>query len=149
MSLAKLLGEKEVKVDEEKSKKAQKIGLFDFLNSIYEQKPIEEFAENSKEYSAFMINRGLAQGMDTVLLANEMNQFPSIDKDMHYRYLSKNANIRAKKRFNKWAKAAAASEDIQLIMEFFRINRSRAEEIMDLVDLDDLRKKNNKGGVNK
>lgn len=148
MSLFDLLGVEAPKEQkEEKAKKAKKVGLFDIVNSIYEKKPYQWF-EIEKEYAPFMVNRALSQGMDTVLFANEMNRLAHIDKDLQYQYFLNNVGIRAKKRFNKWAKAAEAEADVQLVMDHYKMNRRRAEEIMDLVDLDMIRIKSDRGGVN-
>ena len=49
---------------------------FDYLNAInYTKKDImvDDIAE--KQYNPFMVNRGLSYFQDTVLMANEMNQY--------------------------------------------------------------------------
>jgi len=114
---------------------------------IYEKKPSPWF-EIEKEYTPFMINRALSQGMDTVLFANEMNRLAHVDKDLQYSYYINNVGIRAKKRFNKWAKAANAEEDVLLVMNHYKMNRQRAEEIMDIVDLAMIKIKSDTGGMN-
>ena len=147
MSLFDLLGVEAPKEQkEEKEKKAKKVGLFDIVNAIYEKKHYQWF-EIEKEYTPFMINRALSQGMDTVLIANEMNRLAHLDKDLQYSYYINNVAIRAKKRFNKWAKSADAEEDVSLVMNHYKMNRRKTEEIMDLVDLETIRKNSDKGGI--
>lgn len=147
MSLHELLGMEEIKETEQEEKKQKKVGLFDIVNSIYEKKPYPWF-EIEKEYNAFMINRALSQGMDTVLFANEMNRLAHIDAELQAAYFLYNTGIRAKKRFNKWAKASEAEADVQLIMDHYKMNRRKAEEILDLVDMDSIKLKSDKGGLN-
>jgi hypothetical protein len=146
--LHELLGlEAHKEPDVEKEKKHKKVGLFDIINGIYEKKPHPWF-EIEKEYSAFMVNRALSQGMDTILFANEMNRMAHVDDQLQYAYFINNVGIRAKKRFNKWAKAAEAEDDIQLVMSHYNMNRRKAEEVIDLVDLESIRIKSDKGGIN-
>jgi hypothetical protein len=144
--LHELLGLEAYK-EPEPEKKVKKVSLFDVVNMIYEKKPSPWF-EIEKEYTPFMINRALSQGMDTVLFANEMNRLAHVDKDLQYSYYINNVGIRAKKRFNKWAKAANAEEDVLLVMSHYKMNRQRAEEIMDIVDLAMIKIKSDTGGMN-
>lgn len=146
MSLHDLLGVEAPK-EEIQEAKVKKVSLFDVVNMIYEKKGAP-FHEIEKEYTAFMINRALSQGMDTVLFANEMNRLAHVDRELQYAYFINNIGIRAKKRFNKWAKAANAEEDVLLVMSYYTMNRRRAEEVMDLVDIETIRRKMTKGGVN-
>lgn len=143
--LHKLLGIEAYK-EPEPEKKVKKLSFFDIVNMIYEKKPAPWF-EIEKEYTPFMINRALSQGMDTVLFANEMNRLAHIDKDLQYKYFVNNNGIRARKRFNKWAKAANAEEDVRLVMSYYNINRQKAEEVMDIVDLKTIIKNSEKGGL--
>lgn len=147
MSLHDLLGiDKYIEPEDTKEKAHKKVGLFDIINMIYEKKPAPWF-EIEKEYSPFMVNRALSQGMDTVLFANEMNRLAHLDDELQYKYFVNNVGIRAKKRFNKWAKAVAAESDVELVMAHYNMNRRKAEEVMDLVDLESIQKKSDKGGI--
>lgn len=131
---------------------------FDFLNSINEKKSyIFTYikADNSGEasdldsvdrkYPPFMVNRGLSYFVDTVMLANEMNQRFELTKKMQYDFLYH--GVRKKRRFSKWAKKAKDSKDIELIKEAYCYNRERAEEVYDLIDIKQLRKDMDKGGA--
>lgn len=119
---------------------------FDIINSINEKKRIDR-AEALAEYSAFLINRGLSMNADTVFFANEMNKYPSLDKDIQYDFYM-NA-VPKGKRWSKWAKAEKAEQDVTNIMTYFCINRKRAEEILSLFStqlLSELKDKMVKGG---
>ena len=59
---------------------------FDFLNAINETKK-DIFREDplaQKDYSAFMVNRGLSYFPDTIMFANEMNKNASIPNDWQF-----------------------------------------------------------------
>ena len=131
---------------------------FDFLNSINEKKVYlfdDVRADNSGEasdldsvdrkYPPFMVNRGLSYFVDTVMLANEMNQRFDLPKKMQYDFLYH--GVRKKRRFSKWHKKEKDSKDIELIKEAYSMNRERAEEVYDLIDIKELRKFMNKGGA--
>jgi hypothetical protein len=58
---------------------------FDVLNSInYTKENLFEDPQSFKEYSAFMVNRGLSYFPDTILYANEMNRYSSIPNDWQF-----------------------------------------------------------------
>jgi hypothetical protein len=131
---------------------------FDFLNSINEKKAYlfdDVRADNSGEasdldsvdrkYPPFMVNRGLSYFVDTIMLANEMNQRFELTKKMQYDFLYH--GVRKKRRFSKWHKKEKDSKDIELIKEAYCINRERAEEVYDLIDMKKLRKFMDKGGT--
>ena len=133
---------------------------FDYINSINEKKAYlfsdvkaDDTGEASqldapdKNYPPFMVNRGLSNFIDTVLLANEMNQRFDIGKKMHYDFFYH--GVRKKKRFSKWHKKPKEDADIQLIKEAYNYSREDAEAVHDLIDLKLLRKYMDKGGVKK
>ena len=63
---------------------------------------IEEDPTIISEYPPFIINRCMSGHMDSVLFANEMNKYHSLDKDMQYSFY---LNIlRKRKRFSPWIK---------------------------------------------
>ena len=131
---------------------------FDFLNSINQKKSYlfdDILADNSGEasdldsvdrkYPPFMVNRGLSYFVDTVMLANEINQRFELAKKMQYDFLYH--GVRKKRRFSKWVKKQKDSKDIELIKEAYCYSRERAEEVYDLIDIKQLRKDMDKGGT--
>lgn len=131
---------------------------FDFLNSINEKKSYlftDIKADNSGEasdldsvdrkYPPFMVNRGLSYFVDTVMLANEMNQRFDLAPKMQYDFLYH--GVRKKRRFSKWHKKQKDGKDIELIKEAYSMNRERAEEVHDLIDIKKLRKFMDRGGT--
>lgn len=108
---------------------------FDYVNSIsYNKKEMDEnLPEN--EYVPFIVNRALSYFPDTVLYANEMNINSHIDKKMQYDYLMR--SIRARKRFSKWHKTTT-DERVQLLQDYYKCNRQRAEEALSILSDDQL-----------
>jgi uncharacterized protein YifN (PemK superfamily) len=129
--------------------KAPVISPFDFINAIHYSKEkliVDDWSE--KQYNAFIINKGLSYGADTVIPANEMNSRPHLDKKMQFSFLIN--NIRPRKRFNKWIKAEKI-EAIEVIKEYYGYSTEKARQVLPLLNdeqLDYLRTKLIKGGRN-
>ena len=110
---------------------------FDYLNSINQnKKDIMYGEEEEKQYSAFMVNRGLSYYHDTVLLANEMNHSSHIDSRLQYDFLR--TAIRSRKRFSKWHKKAKVA-NIQVIKQYYGYSDAKAESVEDLISDEDLK----------
>ena len=120
---------------------------FQYLNAINYSKQnimVDDIAE--KGYNSFMVNRGLSYFNDTVLMANEMNRYHQIDNRLAVDILI-NIN-RKKKRFSKWNKPEILS-DVEVIKQYYGYSNEKARQIINLLSsdqLDELRKKVNKGG---
>lgn len=106
---------------------------FDFLNAINISKKdlIREDPLNEKDYSPFMVNRGLSYFADTVMYANEMNLHNGIPKVWQNDFYLN--TIPKKKRFSKWHKKEADSQVILLIMEYYKYSSARAREVIDIL----------------
>lgn len=111
---------------------------FDFLNAINLTKKdlIREDPLNEKDYSPFMVNRGLSYFSDTVMYANEMNRHSGIPKVWQNDFFLN--TISKKKRFSKWHKKEADSKNLLLIMEYYKYSTERAKEVMDILSPDQL-----------
>ena len=73
--------------------------LKDWLNSINFTKDnlLEEDSYLSKEYPPFIINKCLSGHMDCII-ANEMNKYHFLDKDLQYNFYLN--TLRKRKRFS-------------------------------------------------
>lgn len=112
--------------------------LFDYLNDITTNKKYLLDENDCKNYTPFMINRGLGQHLDTILLANEMNKRHGISKLMHHDFLW--YSVDAKKRFGKWAKQDDTDLDlIDFLQKKYTINKTVALEYMELLDKSELK----------
>jgi len=108
------------------------------------------FPEDSdyKDYVPFVVNRALSYHMDCVLYVNDLNQHPSMDKDMQYHYLL-NSIRPMKRKFQPWQKPSA-DKDIDCVKEYFGYNNQRAKEALAILtkeQIAEIRIKTDKGGV--
>ena len=142
------MGDPVVKVDEEQFKvKKKAISPFDFANSINYTKEnliVDDWSE--KQYNAFIVNKAMSYGADTVIACNEMNSRPHIDKRMQYDFLR--GIVRKKKRFNKWLKAEK-EEQLELVKEYYGYNNTKAAAALRILNPDQIatiKKKLSRGG---
>ena len=131
------LGEPVKTYDAEEFKvKKKAISPFDFVNSINYSKEnliVDDWSE--KQYNAFIINKSLSHGVDTVIAANEMNSRTHLDTKMQYDFLR--GIIRKKKRFNKWLKPEK-EEPLEIVKEYYGYSNVRAQEALRLLSDDDI-----------
>lgn len=150
MSLAAVFGIKAPPPLKDITESAKKpaISPFDFVNAIQYSKEeliVDEWSE--KQYNAYIINRALSMGVDTVLAANEMNARPWAPRKAQFDYLC--GIITPKKRFNKWIKGVT-DEKIEFIQDQYQCNARRAREMAELItddQIDELRARMKKGGL--
>jgi NADH:ubiquinone oxidoreductase subunit len=121
---------------------------FDFINAINDtKKNLFEDPQACKDYSSFMINRGLSYFPDTVLYANEMNQHSTIPVDWQFFFFLN--TIPKKKRFSKWSKKDKETKSIQLVKEYYGYSNERAKEALSVLtdnQLKTIEEKLEKGG---
>jgi hypothetical protein len=87
--------------------------------------------QDEKSYSPFMVNRALSYHKDTVLYANEMNQYPNLDKKLQYHFYIN--IVRAQKRpYSKWHKKAQSS-DLSVVKEYYGYSDAKAEEALKIL----------------
>lgn len=130
MSYFKEFGPPVEEVDEkEYVEKIKKLSPFDYLNTITYSKTDIMTEDNESQYPAFIINRGLGFGADTVIAANEMNSRTHIDYRMQYDFLRH--VIRKSKRYNKWIKAEESN--LEAVKEYFGYSYNKAKEALTLL----------------
>lgn len=102
---------------------------FDFINAINTTKQnLFEDPQASKDYSAFLVNRGLSYFPDTVLYANEMNQRSGLPPDQQFQFFLN--TIPKRKRFSKWNKKDTESKSLLLVKEYFGYSSEKAKEAL-------------------
>jgi len=111
---------------------------FDFLNAINETKKdlIKEDPSNEKEYSAWMVNRGLSFFSDTVMYANEMNQRHQISNKWQFQFLLN--SIPKKKRFSKWFKREE-EKHLKLVMDCYGYSSEKAKQVLTILTSEQLK----------
>lgn len=114
------------------------MNFFDFLNSINTTKInlIDEDPENEKIYNSFMINRSLSNFIDTIMYANEMNKYSSLPKHIQYDFFL--YGVKKRKRFSKFHKKDASSDDVELIMKAYDYSTARAESTLKMLSQEQL-----------
>ena len=123
--------------------------LKDYLNAInHTKEPLmdTEDEEWEKKYPPFIVNKCLAPFQDTILLVNEVNQYPNIDKKLQFDFLIN--SLRPRKRFTPWVKAKKL-EDIEYVKEFYGYNNEKAKVALTILNDDQIatiKQKLNKGG---
>ena len=90
-----------------------------------------------EQYVPFIVNRGLSQHQDCILLANEMNYHNALPKRLQYDFLKH--IVRAGKRYGKWAKAKKEDKHLDLVMEYYNVNRQIANQYLDLMGKADIK----------
>jgi hypothetical protein len=106
---------------------------FDFINAINLTKK-DLFVEDplaKKDYTPFIVNRGLSYFPDTVLYANEMNFHCDIPEDWQFYFFLN--SISKKKRFSKWHKKDAETESFRLVKEYFGYSDEKVKEALSIL----------------
>ena len=143
------LGEPKKTFDADDFESRKLISPFDFVKSVTDTKEnliVDDWSE--KQYNAFIVNKSLSHGQDTVVAANEMNARPHIDPKLQYDFLR--GIIRKKRRFNKWLKAEK-EEHIEIVKEYFGYNNVKAMEALRILresDIEQMKSLIKKGGKN-
>ena len=112
--------------------KTPSISPFQFINAIHltkEELIVDEWSK--KQYSPYLVNRGLSFGHDTVVAANMMNSRPHIEKKLQFDFLIN--SIRPRKRFNKWIKGQEV-ELIEMIRQYYNYSTEQARQVASLFD---------------
>lgn len=117
-----------------------KTNPFSFVESVSYKKnylPSEYISTQHfrSDYNAFIINRALSYSLDSVMFANVMNHYNDIDYMWQYDFYYH--SLKKRKRFGKWAKPAK-SDDVDVLVEYYKCNRERALEYLSILSVDQL-----------
>lgn len=123
--------------------------LKDWLNSINLTKEnlTKEDPDALKKYPPYIVNKCMAGHLDTVMLANEMNINPGLDKYLQYEFYLN--IVRKKKRFSPWLKKEKI-KDLDLVKRYYNYSNSKAEQALKILtreQLEFIRLKFDTGGV--
>ena len=124
--------------------KIEKLGPFEFVNSINNKNEIEMEAVR-RDYTPFIVNRAFSNTPDTVLLANEINSYSGLDSGLQYAFLYH--SIDKRKRYGAWQKAEK-DEDAAAIMEYYGYSSAKAMQVLPLLKsaIGDIKRLLYKGG---
>ena len=106
---------------------------FDFINAINLTKKdlLAEDRVAIKDYTPYLVNRGLSYFPDTVLYANEMNVNTGIPNDWQFYFFLN--SIPKKKRFSKWFKKDSDTESFNLVKEYFKYSDEKTKEALTIL----------------
>jgi len=99
-----------------------------------------------KNYPSYIINKCMSQHMDTIMIANEMNQYQHLDKKLQYDFFIN--IVRPRKRFSPWGKKQKV-DDLELVKQYYGYSNEKAKQALRILtptQLDVIRTKLNKGG---
>lgn len=99
--------------------------LLDVLYSINQSKQnlMSDGTVEPRQYKPFIVNKALSQHLDSVLYANEMNKYYSLDKKMQYDFLIN--SLKPRKRFSPWIKRDTL-ENLDLVKEYYGYSHNKA-----------------------
>ena len=111
--------------------------LKDWLNSVNFTKEnlIEEDPSVIKDYPPYIVNRTLSGHLDTVMLANEMNKFHNLDKDLQYHFFLN--TLRKKKRFSPWLRKDKVT-DLEIIKQYYGYSNEKALQALKILTPDQI-----------
>ena len=125
--------------------------LKDYLNAINVTKESLMDTDDEmweKKYSPFIVNKCLAPFPDTIMLVNEMNINPHLDKKLQFDFLLN--SLRTRKRYTPWLKAKKL-KNLEYVKEYYGYNNEKAKAALDILDdeqISAIKIKLNKGGRN-
>ena len=125
--------------------------LKDYLNSINQTKEylMDEDPGWEKNYPSFVINKCMSQHLDTIMIANEMNQYPGLDRKMQYDFFIN--IVRPRKRFSPWGKKQKV-KDLELVKQFYGYSTEKAMQALRILSpeqIEIIKDKLNTGGKNR
>lgn len=126
------------------------MGPFDAVNSIsHTKKYLLEDEATEREYVPFIVNRAFSNFNDTLLLANEINKYPHLDKKLQYDFLFN--SVTKRKRYSKWNKKKT-DDKVDLIAQYYKYSIEKAKSVLPLLTDEQLaiiKQKLTQGGVDK
>ena len=125
--------------------------LKDYLKAVNHTKESlldNEDEEWERKYPPFIVNKCVAPFPDTVMLVNEINQLPHLDKKLQFDFLIN--SLRPRKRYTPWMKAMKL-ENLEYVKEYYGYNNEKAKAALDILTDDQIsaiKRKLYKGGKN-
>ena len=124
--------------------------LKEYLNAINHTKERlldSEDEEWEKKYPPFIVNKCVYPFQDTIMLVNEINQLPHLDKKLQFDFLLN--SVRSRRRFRPWLKASRI-EDLEYVKQYYGYSNAKAKQALDILtdeQISTLKHKLRKGGM--
>lgn len=116
---------------------------FDYIKSINTK---SQYDEDLSGYVPFLANRAFAMHMDTIMFAEQMNQYHSLSPQLQYDFYY--YGVRKGRRFG-FPKKVEDHPQLEMVMNYFSYSRIKAEQALEILsegDLMEIRKTLDKGG---
>ena len=126
--------------------------LKEYLNAINHTKERlldSEDEEWEKKYPPFVVNKCVYPFQDTIMLVNEINQLPHLDKKLQFDFLLN--SVRSRKRYTPWLKANKL-DNLEDVKEYYGYSNEKAKQALDILtdeQIAEIKKKLYKGGAKK
>ena len=122
--------------------------LKDYLNSLNYSKEylMGDDPGWEKNYSPYVINKCMSHHMDTIMYANEMNQYSALDKKLQYDFYIH--IVRSRKRFSPWGKKQKMN-DLEVVKQYYGYSNEKARQALSIQTPDQITyitNKLNRGG---
>ena len=124
--------------------------LKEYLNAINHTKERlldSEDEDWEKKYPSFLVNKCVYPFQDTIMLVNEINQLPHLDKQLQFDFLLN--SVRSRRRFSPWLKASRI-EDLEYVKQYYGYSNAKAKQALDILtdeQISTLKHKLRKGGM--
>ena len=97
---------------------------------------MDEDPLSEKEYAPYIINRCMSGHIDSIMFANEINQYHFLPKKMQYDFF---INIlRVKKRFSPWLRKDII-KDLDIVKRYYDYNNEKAQQALRILTKEQLR----------
>jgi hypothetical protein len=94
-----------------------------------------EDEEWERKYVPFIVNKCVGAFPDTIMLVNEINQLPNLDKKLQFDFLR--TSLRSRKRFTPWIKASKM-DNLECVKEYYGYNNAKAKSALDILSDDQI-----------
>ncbi len=125
--------------------------LKDYLKAVNQTKePLMdgEDEEWERKYPPFIVNKCVGAFPDTIMLVNEINQLPNVDKKLQYDFLIN--SLRPRKRYTPGLKAMKL-ENLEYVKEFYGYSNAKTKSALTILtneQVKQIKASLNKGGKN-
>lgn len=111
--------------------------LKDWLKSIKQTKQnlIDEDPSLEKEYPPYIINKCLSGYVETIMLANEINQYSFLPKKMQYDFFIN--IVRKNKRFSPWIQQDKI-KDLEYVKRYYGYDNEKAKQALKILTKEQL-----------
>ena len=91
--------------------------------------------EWERKYPPFIVNKCVGAFPDTIMLVNEINQLPNVDRKLQFDFLR--TSLRSRKRFTPWIKASKM-DNLECVKEYYGYNNAKAKSALDILSDDQI-----------